>query len=193
MRTRVVPGKFRAFTMVELLLVMALLVAMLSIAAPVLANFFRGRTLDSEARRFLALTHSGQSRAVTEGIPMVLWVDVDQHRYGLEAEPGWEDQDAKAVEFPLDPDLQIEVINATKPKPASTSSAQAASQAASQAANAGPAAANARTGPRIRFMPDGSFGEPSLQAVRIYDQYGALFLEQSQNHLNYEIRSELIQ
>ena len=59
------------FTLLELILVMATLAIVLSVAAPSLARFFRGRSLDSEARRFLTLTRYGQSRAVAEGEPMV--------------------------------------------------------------------------------------------------------------------------
>src|SRR5690242_5350282 len=77
-----------AFTLVELVLVMAVVVIAIAITAPKLANFFRGRTLDSEARRLLALTHAGQSRAVSEGIPMRLWLDTEQGTYGLQEEAG---------------------------------------------------------------------------------------------------------
>ena len=59
---------------------MALLTIVISLTAPSLSRFFHGRTLDSEARRLLALTRSGQSRAVSEGMPMDLWVDADARR-----------------------------------------------------------------------------------------------------------------
>src|SRR5207253_10956500 len=42
------------FTLIELILVMTILTIAVSLTAPALANFFRGRTLDSEARRLLA-------------------------------------------------------------------------------------------------------------------------------------------
>src|SRR5262249_9004612 len=38
------------FTLIELILVMALLTVAVSVTAPALSNFFRGRALDSEAR-----------------------------------------------------------------------------------------------------------------------------------------------
>ena len=41
----------RAFTLVELILVLALLVVITSLVAPAMSNFIRGRALDSEARR----------------------------------------------------------------------------------------------------------------------------------------------
>ena len=52
-----------AFTLIELILVLALLVIITSLAAPAMANFIRGRALDSEARRLSALMHAAQSRA----------------------------------------------------------------------------------------------------------------------------------
>src|SRR5262249_50778526 len=105
-----------AFTLIELVLVMAVVVIAIAITAPKLANFFRGRTLDSEARRLLALTHAGQSRAVSEGIPMRLWVDAEQRTYGLEEEAGWDDRDPKAIDLTMDQDLQIEIIAAAPTK-----------------------------------------------------------------------------
>src|SRR6266540_3620386 len=58
--------RVRAFTLIELLLVMALLLLVFGVTLPSLKGFFRGRNLDSEARRFLSLTRYGQSRAVSE-------------------------------------------------------------------------------------------------------------------------------
>jgi prepilin-type N-terminal cleavage/methylation domain-containing protein len=65
----------RAFTLVELIVVMTLLVTVIALASPSLAGFFRGRAVDAEARRFMSLTRLGQSRAAPEGVPMILWVD----------------------------------------------------------------------------------------------------------------------
>src|SRR5882672_5216117 len=98
-----------AFTLIELILVMAMLMIVLAVAAPSLSNFFRGRTLDSEARRFVSLTRYGQSRAVAEAAPMDLWIDTKQGAYGLEEEAGYTDFDTKAVDLDLDKDLLIEV------------------------------------------------------------------------------------
>jgi Tfp pilus assembly protein FimT len=181
------PHSLRAFTLVELILVMTLLVIMVSLSAPLMANFFRGRALDSEVRRMLALTHGGQSRAVYEGVPMLLWVDVTKGSYGLEAEPGWEDHDAKAEEFALDPALKLEVINAPQPSAASTSASRNAASALPQARPKG------RDLPEIRFLPDGSIDETSPAALKVSDRDGVRFLAQSRNHLNYEVRNDFNQ
>src|ERR1035437_9191760 len=110
----------RGFTLIELILVMALLTIVISLTAPKLSRFFHGRTLDSEARRLLALTRSGQSRAVSEGVPMDLWVDAAQGTFGLEAEPSYDTSDPKAVDFALDSGLQLEVVNKLVVAPANT-------------------------------------------------------------------------
>src|SRR5882762_3727281 len=99
------------FTLIELMLVMAMLLIVLGVAAPSLSNFFRGRTLDSEARRFVSLTRYGQSRAVSEGVPVVLWIDAKQGAYGLKQGAGYTDLDTKAVNFDLNKDLVIEVTD----------------------------------------------------------------------------------
>ncbi len=89
----------RAFTLVELLVVLVLIAVICALAAPSLSHFFRGRTQESEVKRFLALTHYGQSRAVSEGVPMLLWIDPKAGTYGLQQETGYTDGDTKAVEY----------------------------------------------------------------------------------------------
>ena len=99
----------RAFTLVELILVLAVLAIVLGVAAPALSRFFQSRKLDEEAQRFLSLTRYGQSRAVSEGVPMVLWVDSDARLYGLTAETTYTEDDPRAVEFTLDDHLILEL------------------------------------------------------------------------------------
>jgi Tfp pilus assembly protein FimT len=94
------------------MLILGLLVVATSLAAPAMSKFVRGRALDSEARRLAALMHAGQSRAVSEGAPMVLWVDEKQGTYGLQAETTGQNGDAKAENLTVDATLQIAVVNA---------------------------------------------------------------------------------
>jgi prepilin-type N-terminal cleavage/methylation domain-containing protein len=181
------PWARRGFTLIELILVMALLTVVISLTAPKLSRFFHGRTLDSEARRLLALTRSGQSRAVSEGIPMDLWVDAEQGTFGLEAEPSYETSDPKAVDFTLDGGLQIEVVNKTVVAPANpvSRSRQAISTASVQRVNLVHASL-----PTIRFLPDGSVGEASPQMLHLTSpDSGSLWLAQARDGLTYEIRS----
>jgi prepilin-type N-terminal cleavage/methylation domain-containing protein len=176
----------RGFTLIELILVMAILTMAVSVTAPTLSHFFRGRTLDSEARRLLALTRSGQSRAVSEGLPMDLWVNADQGTFGLEMEPSYENSDPKAVEFNIDTGLQIEVVNKTLAAPATTLNRGRLASTVSV-----PRVVLAHPGlPTIRFLPDGSVSETSPQMLRLTGRDGvSLWLAQSRDQLTYEIRS----
>jgi len=168
------------------MLVMTTLIIVISVSLPMLSNFFHGRSLDSEARRLLGLTRYGQSRAVSEGVPMVLWIDAKRGSYGLEAEAGFTDLDSKAVEFPLERDLQIEVINNNNNKLnplVVANEALRAKRVQSQSLH--------RNLPMIRFQPDGFIGETGPQALRMQGREGeSLFVALSRNRLNYEIRSE---
>ena len=176
----------RGFTLIELILVMALLTIVISLTAPKLSRFFHGRTLDSEARRLLALTRSGQSRAVSEGVPMDLWVDAEQGSFGLEAEPSYETSDAKAVNFTLDGGLQLEVVNKTIVAPAAIMNR---GRQASTASVPRVTLVHA-TLPTIRFLPDGSIGESSPQMLHLTSSdSGSLWLAQARDGVSYEIRS----
>ena len=178
----------RGFTLIELILVMALLTVVISLTAPRLSRFFHGRTLDSEARRLLALTRSGQSRAVSEGMPMDLWVDTEQGSFGLAAEPSYDANDPKAVDFELDSGLQLEVVIKAVMAPVNAVTMnrnQRASIASVQRVNLVRASL-----PTIRFLPDGSIGEASPQKLHLTStDGGSLWLAQSKDGLSYEIRS----
>jgi len=169
-------SSFSAFTLIELILVMTVLTIAVSLTAPSLANFFRGRSLDSEARKILALTHLGQSRAVSEGIPMELWLDSTRGAYGLEAEPSYETTDPRAQEFTVDSDMRIQVSLINNP-------------AATMQSGATPAiSANHPNVPRIRFLPDGSIADTSPQSFGVMSRDGsAIWLTQTRNRLSYAI------
>jgi type II secretory pathway pseudopilin PulG len=170
-------GNSAAFTLIELILILAVLAITASLIVPRLAEFFRGRTLDSETRQILALMHHGQSRAVSAGVPMVLWLDEAEKTYGLEEEPGYSDKDPDALEFRLDQELQFEIqkpdATAAHPLPATGTSS-------------GPRAGL----PSIRFLPDGSIAETSPRTLKLVDRNGsAVLLTQSRDRTQYEIQA----
>lgn len=91
----------RAFTLVELILVMAMLAAILSVAAPRLSRFFSGRSLDLEAGRLIELIRYSQNHAVSSGAPMVLWLDVNQSAYGMREQSTFRQGDQTLDDQPL--------------------------------------------------------------------------------------------
>jgi len=180
-RTRKVRSGFdrqvRAFTLLELLLVLALLAMAVAVAAPSLSRFFHGRALDSEGRRLLAMTRYAQSRAVSEGVPMVMWLNPEQGTYGVEAEMTYTDTDTKAVEYQVDSKLQMELPSAAFYE-------------------AVPWKITTEIGgihPAIRFTPDGYISETSPEWVWLKiasdNEPDALWLALSENRLNYELQN----
>jgi Tfp pilus assembly protein FimT len=145
----------------------------LSVASPSLSMFFRGRALDAEAKRFLGLTRYGQSRAVSEGIPMILWLDEEERTYGLEAEPSYIDEDAKALVFELHDEVQLEVK-----LPVATRNSASAQRLSSPGYLE-----------LIRFTPDGFLSERSPEWI-VFRQSkdDAIWLGPSRNRLNYEVQ-----
>jgi type II secretion system protein H len=139
----------RGFTLVELILILALLVIITSMVVPPMAKFMRGRALDAEARRMLALMHAAQSRAVSEGTPMMLWLDEKGSTYGMEAETSGKDGDPKAESLPVDSVLRLTVTSPGTGEQATFKDL-----------------------PAIKFLPDGTVDETSPQALQLQDVYG---------------------
>jgi prepilin-type N-terminal cleavage/methylation domain-containing protein len=161
------PGNRRsqcAFTLVEMILVMVLLVVAISLVAPRMSGFTRGRALDSEARRIFALAHAGQNRAVSEGMPMMLWIDEKNNGYGLEEESPAQKTDPVAERFSVDDNVQIAVMNLNG------------------------SATLFNNLPAIRFLADGSVDENSPQTIKLTGSDGvALWLIESADRRGYEI------
>jgi type II secretion system protein H len=142
-------ARHSGFTLIELILVLGLLVIITSIAAPAVAKFIRGRALDTEARRFIALMHAAQSRAVSEGMPIMLWVDDKTGSYGLAAETSGQNGDPKAENLTMDSTLTIAVL--------STGTG---------------AQTTFNNVPAIRFQLDGTVDETSPQTLKLTDSDG---------------------
>ncbi len=160
------PARPNAFTLIELILVMAILTVAAALVTPAMSSFFRGRTQEAEAQRLLSLTHYGQNRAVAEGVPISLWLNTKAGTYGLQVEPGYVDNDPKAVGFAIDKDLKIDVTSG-KRQPTAASKL-----------------------PAIQFRPDGTISPTSVSAVAIQERdRPAILVAQAANGLNYEIQT----
>jgi type II secretion system protein H len=155
----------QAFTLIELILVLALLVIITSIAAPAVSKFIRGRALDSEARRLAALMHAAQSRAVSEGAPMMLWVDEKTGGYGLAAETSGQNGDPKAEDLTVDSTLAISVMNVGTGVQTTFKNL-----------------------PAIKFLADGTVDESSPQTLKLTDSDGfSRWLTETKLRTGYEI------
>ncbi len=165
-----------AFTLIELVVVMAMMAAVVSLVAPSLAKFFKGRDLDSEANRFLAVIRYGQNQAVEFGVPMTLWVDRQARTYGLRFEyvPGGntprpmtralltsQEPDNREPAFELAEDLSFEIPGNTRITNGLAT---------------------------IRFLPDGYYDEYSFPYIFIKDRENhEIPIAQARNRMKYEL------
>jgi type II secretion system protein H len=166
------------FTLIELILVMVVLAVVLAVSAPALSRFFKSRGLESEAKRFMALTRHAQSRAVSEGVPMVLWLEPKQRLYGLNADSSFIEEDPLAEQFNVDETVEVEVwLSAEAIQAGETSVFKNEKQTTTELQT-------------LRFNPDGFVSLSSPEAV-IFRQgkENELWVAQSRNRLNYEIQA----
>lgn len=173
-----------AFTLIELILVMAVMVMVVSIILPKLSQFFAARSVDSEAKKFLALMHYGQQRAISEGVPMMLWIDTAHGTYGLERELGYADKDPLAVENTLDSGLKIDTVRSTMKQPiANSQTGRILTGQVNQGKNKLPA---------IYFSPDGAINDGlSIGGVSIQNGHDpAVWIAPSNSQLSYEIQRQ---
>jgi prepilin-type N-terminal cleavage/methylation domain-containing protein len=134
----------RAFTLVELILVMALLCVIFGLATPALTHSMRGRTLKMEATRLLGVIDFARDEAASQAVPMDVWVDSQSGAYGARPKQGYEDAGAQSKDFTLNRDLHFETAANTKALVDGTYA--------------------------VEIEPDGTLDPSSQQTLRIEDQ-----------------------
>lgn len=153
---------------------MVLLLIVASMVAPRMSSFFRGRALSAEAQRMLSLIHYAQSRAVSEGVPVLLWIDPASSTYGIEVQTGHVGDETRPHVFTAEPTLALEAVTAAE--------ALVSEQEDELLGLPENVAA-------IRFNPDGFFEEGGVQKIIIRQgEEGALEIAPTANRLGYEIR-----
>ena len=133
--------------------------------------------LNFEARRMLSLTHYAQSRAISEGVPVILWVNPAESTYGLTIQSTFGDLegDMRAVRYAVDSGLTLETP-------------QGASAAISERDDEKLGITTEGLSV-IRFTPDGFLDESSVTKITIRQgAEAALEVVPTFNRLGYEIR-----
>ena len=171
------------FTLIELILVMALLSAIFAVASPSLARFFRGRSLEEEALRFLALTRYAKAQASTQGIPMDIWLDEKQFRYGLCPAPGYELDERQTQTLAQNPGEKIETQ--ANEQPGWEFLYEYDEKFTIEVFQTTLFEKNYTI---VRYLPDGTFDEPSAAAVSITQEgENPLYIAQTEYGCRYEI------
>lgn len=173
------PRNGSGFTLIELILVMTIMLVVLGVSYPSLKGFFHGHNIEYEARRFMALTRDAQSQAVSDGVPMILWVNPKQGTYGLQPQQGYSTASSNMLQYAVDPEVRVEI--SAPPTGVTTSNiwSQTLPSSAAQAL--------------IRFLPDGFVSETSPQKI-IFRQgdRDVIGITETTNRLRYEIDTNQI-
>jgi Tfp pilus assembly protein FimT len=160
-----------------MILVMTIIAVLLGVIYPSLKNFFRGRNLDNEARRFLSLTRYGQSRAISEGLPVELWINPKQGSYGLQSLSGYSETQTNPLNFNLDQTVQISFSAPSSVLIRSNYWTQAAGQFGAVA--------------KIRFQPDGFISDTSPEKILFRQSDGGqIMVAETPSHLRYDIQTK---
>jgi len=155
-----------AFTLIELVLVMAVLATVLAIVVPSLSLSFKQRHLAEEADRLLSLIEYGRDEAVSQGVPMVVWIDSDKGSFGLDAATGYTASGVSKKQYSLNDDLHFDAVKTT------------------QSTRDGHAIA-------IQFAPDGSPDTSNVDSIQIADRSNAtMVLARTADGWGYEIVKE---
>jgi len=91
----------KAFTLLELISVLAILAVVLTISAPSLGGFFKSRSLHEESRRLLALTRYARSEAVSGSVPVEVWIQTNTGEYGLQRGVTYSSKEKPPPEYQL--------------------------------------------------------------------------------------------
>lgn len=153
-----------AFTLVELILVMALLATIMALAAPSLSRSMRQRYVADEAARFLAATEYARDEAVSQGVPMTLWIEPATGHFGVEPKVGFFGADERSREFEVHSDIHFETSKAV------------ATRGIVQA---------------VEFAPDGAPDVASIEEIRLVDRFNStVTIARTNDRWAYEILPE---
>ena len=135
----------------------------MALSVPSLSRSLRERSLEQESARFLALTEFGRDEAVSQGVPMVIWVDAQSRRFGLAPKTDYGVNEIRR-EYTLHQDVQFEL------------DARASLQS---------------DGRVMEFTPEGTPEAASIESVRLVDRFGsARLISKRSDGWGYEIVEE---
>lgn len=152
-----------AFTLVELVIVMVVLAVIAALSVPSLSRSMRARHLADEATRFLAATEYGRDEAVSQGLPMTVWIDPATQHFGVEPREGFIGTEARNREFAVNADTHFEIDKTTGGGVVQV----------------------------VEFSPDGTPAASSMETVRLTDRFDStITIARTRDGWGYEIVKE---
>jgi Tfp pilus assembly protein FimT len=176
------PGQQAAITLLELVVVMTIMLVVIGVEAPSFKGFLQSRNLANEAQRFLSFTHYGMGRAIGEGVPVDMVINVKQGWYSLAAAGGYTETRTNETYYYLDnervvskQDMQMMVYPSLGTMTQSNSWTQSAG--------------HRNRLPVIRFQPDGFISDSSPARI-LFRQLPAseIWIVENPNRKRYEVQ-----
>lgn len=103
------------FSLLELVMVLAVMGAILAVTAPSLAGFVHGRSVREESRRLVATTRRAASAASALSSRTRLWLDSETGSYGWQLFETFSPDEAEGMAFTVADGIVLEI----EPQPAS--------------------------------------------------------------------------
>jgi prepilin-type N-terminal cleavage/methylation domain-containing protein len=151
-----------AFTLIELVLVLALLATIMAVSAPSLSRSFHGRNLEGQAAQVLAAFEYARSEAISQGIPMTVWINANTEAFGVQAATGYDGIASRNKTWTLHPEVRFDSTPIN---------------------NDGNGHSLAAT-----FQPEGTLDAASVDEIRLANQSGErISVEQTDDGNGYEI------
>ena len=110
---------------------------------------------------------------MSEGVPVVLWMNPKQGTYGLQPQMGYTTATSNVLQFAVDPEVRIEVA----PPPTGVTDSNLWTQTLPSSG----------TQAMIRFLPDGFVSETSPQRIIFHQAKDVIGITETTNRLRYEI------
>jgi prepilin-type N-terminal cleavage/methylation domain-containing protein len=158
-------ARVQAFTLIELIIVMAVLTVLLALAAPSLSSSLRGHHLEQAGAQLLALTEYGRDEAISQGVPMDVWLNPENGQYGVTAKAGYPGDPARDKQYTLDGEMHFDAATSGVPAGHSLNVAE--------------------------FEPDGTLDPSSNAVMRIVDRSQAgVSITETTDGYGYELQKE---
>jgi hypothetical protein len=134
--------------------------------------------MQSEARRMLSMARAAQNRAVSGGVPVILWLDKENRQYGIQEEPGYQDNDRNEGKDPKAESLELNENLKFEFSEDDNAISQPGIESNDPHMNL----------PHITFMPDGTIADGSPRTINIVDNNGPkVSVRQTRDRSQYEI------
>jgi len=159
----------RNFTLLELIIVLAMLATIMGMVAPQLSNFLKGRTITEQANSVLALIKYARREAISQARPVEVWYSPTNNKYGLRICEGFAVEDEDGLSFNLPEGIVFELED--KPQQLMNTSDQII----------------------IQYNCDGTLNrEYSLEsfAIKNRNSHDTIYIQRSANNIDYQNRSE---